>query len=217
MLQAQQLICRRNDKKLFNGINFQLNAGQVMQISGKNGVGKTTLLSALCGLYQDYSGTIEWQNKPITQELTDFVNALLFIGHKPGINELLSPFENIKWYVQLKQGHFQLQKNTNTVIENALSELGLQNCIYTPCYQLSAGQQRRVALVRLYLSKQFQVHGLWVLDEPFSSLDQEGVIVIENLIQKFTQQGGSVIFSTHQPLKKLICDEEINLNQYSVN
>lgn len=74
--------------------------------------------------------------------------------------------------------------------------MGLRGFEDVPCHTLSAGQQRRVALARLYLP----APSLWVLDEPFTALDKAAVAQLENHLAAHCQQGGLVVLTTHHEL-----------------
>lgn len=120
----------------------------------------------------------------------DFRQQLLYIGHLPGIKAALSPIENLRWY-QSVSGPAQSGE-----IFEALAQLGLAGYEDVPCAQLSAGQLRRVALARLYLSRAL----VWILDEPFTAIDKPGVASLEALMAGHTRAGGLVLLSSHQDL-----------------
>ncbi|PCH58216.1 MAG: hypothetical protein COC19_08710, partial [SAR86 cluster bacterium] len=163
MLSAVQLFCQRDDRTLFENLNFQIKAGQVMQVSGGNGSGKTTLMRILCGLNDSYGGDILWYGEPINEQQAEFYNSLLYIGHRVGVNKALSPLENLRWSCSL---HGVVKDET---INSALATMGLRGYEESPCYTLSAGQQQRASLARLLISPA----KLWVLDEPFTTLDAQ--------------------------------------------
>ena len=81
-------------------------------------------------------------------------------------------------------------------IHQVLTDLGIADRIDLPSVALSAGQRRRIALARLKL----QVAKLWVLDEPLTSLDADGQQWVKSEIERHVQQGGAVVFTTHQPI-----------------
>ena len=191
MLSAANLFCERDERILFRDLNFSLAEGQVMQVKGSNGSGKTTLLRILCGLNEGYEGDIRWYGDELSERTEDFAAALLYIGHRVGVNKVLTPMENLKWSCSL-----QSEVNEAQLLD-ALAEVGLRGFEYSACFGLSAGQQQRVALARLLLSPA----KLWVLDEPFTTLDVKGVLMLENMLTGHAQQGGSVLVTTHNPLK----------------
>jgi heme exporter protein A len=189
LLQCKQLGCTRDNRVLFHGVEFTFQAGDIVQVEGPNGTGKTTLLRALTGLFPDYEGDILWRGQPSVSEQYDFLSHLLFIGHLPGIKKSLTPRENL-----LFLGNLQTQCTLDQ-IDHALAQVGLYGYEDMPGYQLSAGQNRRIALARLYLSDAL----LWVLDEPYTALDTQGIKKLEALFEQHAAKGGCVILTSHQP------------------
>lgn len=187
MLTVKNLTCERDDRILFTELDFTLNAGDLLQIEGQNGSGKTTLLRILCGLSSHFTGQLFWHAADIAEVFNQYVESLLYVGHHAGVKASLTAEENLRWMQRL---HPLLNKCT---ISEALAQVGLYGYEDVPCYALSAGQQRRVSLARLYLSN----HPLWILDEPFTALDKKGVAEKESLIANHVQQGGICILTTH--------------------
>ena len=165
MLAVRDLFCERDDRVLFKNLDFDLPEGQVLQVQGSNGSGKTTLMRILCGLNDSYEGSIKWYGQEIEEQAASFFSSLLYIGHRVGVSKVLSPVENLRWSCSLKQAVSDEQ------IMAALKEVGLRGFEESPCYTLSAGQQQRASLARLIISPA----SLWVLDEPFTTLDSKGV------------------------------------------
>ena len=192
LIEFQQLQCERDGRTLFAGLNFVIRSGDIVQIEGPNGSGKTTLLRALTQLFPDYGGDILWQGKPIRQVMYDFRSHLVFIGHLPGIRKTLTPRENLRFLSSL-QKECSLQ-----AIDDALAHVGLYGYEDMPGYQLSAGQNRRIALARLYLPQTADM-GLWVLDEPYTALDIQGIEKLEQRFADYVSGGGCIVMTSHQP------------------
>ena len=190
MLTAKALFCERDDRILFQQLSFELGEGEVLQVQGSNGSGKTTLLRILCGLHDGYEGEIRWYGEAIADQAEDFFASLLYIGHRVGVNKVLTPLENLRWGCSL-----QRQVSDATILA-ALAELGLRGFVESQCFTLSAGQQQRVALARLLIDPA----RLWILDEPFTTLDNDGVAQLENLLRQHALSGGSVLVTTHHKL-----------------
>ena len=190
MLNARSITCVRGDRLLFQDLSLQLHPGEACQIQGGNGVGKTTLLRVLCGLSLPESGEVFWNAAPIREDPEKFQSDLIYIGHSNGIKLDLTPKENLAFALTLHSG------TTDVSIDEALDRVGLSGSQHLLCRVLSAGQRRRVAIARLYLSRA----PLWVLDEPLGTIDAAGVKAIENVIETHLGQGGMTVFTTHQPL-----------------
>lgn len=187
MLEAIHLTCRREQRTLFDNLSFTINPGDVVQIEGANGAGKTTLLRMLTGLSRPDSGNIYWQQQLVAEHVAQLHRDLLYIGHQTGLKSSLTVLENLRFYHS---------KADDVTILSALDTVDLTGYEEVLVAQMSAGQQRRVALARLWLT----ASPLWILDEPLTALDKSG---INQLVQKFLQHakfGGIVILTTHQDL-----------------
>lgn len=191
LLSIEQVTCERDERPLFSGLSLSVHAGDRWQILGPNGSGKTTLLRTLACVSHPSRGQLLWRGQPVTKVGWDYRQALLYLGHAPGIKAGLSPLENLRWYQALSGGS---QKGD---IISALARVGLKGYEHLPAYQLSAGQLRRVALARLYLSQAL----LWILDEPFTAIDKAGVAALEQRLDEHSQAGGAVIFTSHQEVQ----------------
>lgn len=193
LLQANNLYCERERRVLFRDLNISLNEGEVLQIEGPNGSGKTTLLRVLTGISDAYEGEVLWRGQPIGRIRAEFHASMHYLGHAAGIKAALTAEENLRWYAALAGC------NLDERLWDVLADVGLRGYEDVPCYTLSAGQQRRVNLARLYLIPA----KLWVLDEPFTAIDKSGVAAIEQLMTRQVENGGSVIVTTHQDLSSV--------------
>lgn len=192
LLSARDLMCIKRDRVLFESLNFSLHAQQMVHLKGPNGAGKTSLLRILAGLSTASEGEVQFNHQPLHKGLHDFYQNSLFIGHKSGLNLTLSALENTQFWA-----HQHGIALTEEEILQSLGEMGLVGLEDLPVMQLSAGQQRRVALLRLWLKKQATI---WVLDEPFTALDVQGVAMIEAKLHSHVKSGGGVILTSHQTL-----------------
>jgi len=159
MLEAKNLTVWRGDALLLDAFELLLQEGDVVQLQGDNGSGKTTLLRILAGLSEADEGEVLWNSKPLRSIRSEFDRSLLYLGHKPGISQGLSPVENLKLVCRLDGSDTER-------ISSILDELGLGGRLDIMASALSAGQKRRVGLARLKL----QSHRLWILDEPLTAL-----------------------------------------------
>ncbi len=190
LLQAVDLQCERDNRILFQGLGFSVAPGSITRVEGPNGAGKTTLLRILAGLNDSYTGDIRWLGAPRHHRLEQFLRNLLYIGHRAGIKPLLTPLENLRALTAVRR------PLAEATLRQALDGTGLHGYHDVPCRQLSAGQQRRVALARLLISDE----PLWILDEAFTALDSHGVDGLEQLLVNHADQGGAVVVTTHHNL-----------------
>jgi len=186
-LEAKNLSCVRDDRVLFEGLNFKLENKQVLLLEGKNGCGKTSLLRIICGFREQDAGEFLWCNQQIAD--SNFYAEMAYVGHLDGIKKELTVIENLKMSLALSEaGKYS--------IDNALSKVQLSGYDDTLVQSLSAGQKRRLSLARLLITKK----SLWVLDEPFTSIDKQGITLIESLMHEHVADGGMIILTSHHDL-----------------
>lgn len=181
--------CERDERLLFSGLSQTIRSGDIVQVQGPNGSGKTTLLRVLTGISTDYEGRVQWCGKEISANSYDYHSDMLYIGHLPAVKRSLTAEENLDWYCGMSG-------NGRAAISKALAEVGLAGYEDVPSHRLSAGQLRRVALARLYLTRA----SVWVLDEPFTAIDYQGVGKLRELFSQHAGAGGMLILTTHQDL-----------------
>lgn len=191
-LRLSALRCERGERLLFEDLTLSLSAGQGLQLEGENGSGKTSLLRIIAGLSDQYEGDISWCGQDIRQSSYAFRRDLFYLGHMPGVKAQLTPLENLRWWSAIHSPNTEERQ-----LNNALEQVGLSGYLHEFSHNLSAGQQRRVALARLYLSQ----HRLWILDEPFTAIDTSGVSQLEEKISEHLNRQGMVIITTHQSMQ----------------
>ena len=196
MFEALNLSCVRDERTLFSGLSFTVEPAEMVQIEGRNGAGKTSLLRILAGLSSPDAGEVRWQGVNTRRQRDVFHQQLLYLGHQPGVKSVLTAFENLAFYQSVNRQSVN-RKGDADAIYQALENVGLPGYEDVTVAQMSAGQQRRVALARLWLSDA----PLWILDEPLTAIDKEGVATLIALFEQHTQQGGMVLLTTHQDLQ----------------
>jgi len=192
MLEVTNLACSRGEHQLFARLNFELKAGELLQVQGANGCGKTTLLRTLCGFIQPLTGDIRWQGQDIRELDEEYFADIIYLGHLNAIKDELNALENLRIGSALA-GYAV----SDSVAIAALRRMGLRGRETFPVKVLSQGQRRRVALARLLITKS----PLWILDEPLTALDVGAVGLMQEIIGEHLAQQGMVIFTTHQVLE----------------
>lgn len=204
LLSCQQVTIQRGEFPLCEGVNLVLNQGDICHLVGENGTGKTTLLMQLAGLIPVVTGEISWQGKP-GLPIQPF-----YVAHQLGIHLQLTVEQNLRFLLALYG-----IKPTQASLEQSLDWVGLAGYEKISCYQLSAGQTRRVGLARLLFgldhAEQFPC---WLLDEPLTALDVNMIAKIEKLMLTFVQRGGAVLMTSHQSVA--VANKHLDLTLYMV-
>lgn len=200
MLTVDGLSYERSKRILFKQLTFQLCQGQTLHIVGANGSGKTTLLEILTGLRIPLTGKVMWNGLSIKKNSINFTENLLYVNHRLGMKSALNSIENL--YLCLTRRnliHHQTKRKTIHDIHQILEQLNLKHCAETLLTQLSIGQQRRLSLAKLLLIKA----DCWILDEPFTSLDKQGITLLSSLMEKQSARGGVIVFTSHSSVYSL--------------
>jgi heme exporter protein A len=191
MLEAVNLGCIRGDRRLFKGLSFSLAAGELIELRGPNGSGKTSLLRIISGLASPAEGEVRWQGESISALEENYSQAVAYLAHQNGVKDELSALENLR--ISSGVAGNVLSKSE---AEQILDKVGLSRQQHLPARSLSAGQRRRVALGRLLTSKA----PLWILDEVLTSLDDAAIKLSRRFISDHLAKGGLAIIATHQNL-----------------
>ena len=191
-LSAAALACRRGTRVLFQGLDLEVRPGRIVWVRGHNGSGKTSLLRLLAGLTRPAAGSVCWRGKPITELAEEFGRELLYIGHAPGLKDELSVAENLAFAAGLAGS-----AASSAQMEAALERVGMATRARLPARVLSQGQKRRAALARLALPDPAP---LWLLDEPFAALDEDGIGSVRELMAAHLARGGIAVLTSHQEI-----------------
>jgi heme exporter protein A len=175
MLSASQISFERYFAPVFQPVSFEVEAGRLLLVTGANGCGTTTLIRVLAGILHPSSGRLE-----------NRARGMAYVGHYLAIKDDLSVVENLRFMRDF------IGTSTRAVDE-VIGEVGLGRVAEQLARTLSAGQRKRCALARLLLSK----NELWLLDEPYSNLDQEGVELVDTMLRRHLEDGGGCILATH--------------------
>lgn len=184
-LAVRGLACRRGDRLLFKGLDFEVRDGQIVWLRGANGRGKTSLLRLLAGLSRPAEGTVERPGVHVDRRM-------VYVAHANALKEDLSALENLQFLARLHG-----DDDGEAPCSEALRCFGLMSRRRAPVRTLSQGQRRRVALARLALARP---QTLWILDEPFDALDTEGIATLNELLVAHARAGGAVVLTSHLEL-----------------
>jgi heme exporter protein A len=176
----------RGDRMLQKELSGSLESGQALTLRGPNGCGKTTLIRTLCGLSEPETGQVMWGGTSIHQRRNEFYAALAYSGHALGLKADLSPRENLAFAQGLRD-----RAGSDATL---LSDLGLERCWDLPVRQLSAGQKQRAALATVLGSGA----AVWVLDEPFTHIDDSGRNWLAAQFNQHLSAGGRLLLAAHQ-------------------
>jgi heme exporter protein A len=187
VLEASEVECQRGSRTLFRDLSLALRGGESLRVAGANGSGKTSLLRILCGLLPPDAGKVLWQGERIRSLKEEYSRQLVYLGHAPAVKDELTPEENLS--ISLKLAGLDPPAGS---IREALARFAVPGALVK---KLSQGQKRRAALARLCLSEAVP---LWLLDEPFTALDVQGIGLLMELVETHTRRGGMVAYTTHQ-------------------
>ncbi len=189
ILETRDLGCIRNDRQLFERLGFALEAGEMLVVEGPNGCGKTSLLRILTGLRLADGGEILWRGEPIDRLAGDYYEQVNYVGHHDGIKHELSCLENLR-LARAMGVPSQLD------LDDVLEQVKLYAYGESEVGSLSAGQKRRLALARLLATDSL----LWILDEPFTSLDKASMELFSVLFEQHLQREGVIVITSHHDI-----------------
>ncbi|WP_048438242.1 heme ABC exporter ATP-binding protein CcmA [Caenimonas sp. SL110] len=179
LLRASGLGCDRGGQRVCSGQDLSLTPGDAVWLRGRNGSGKTSLLRVLAGLAAPQEGEL-WRAPGLRT---------LYIGHANALKDDLTVAENLGFLARLCG-----LETSATRHEQALRQWGLWSRRHRPARTLSQGLRRRVALARLALAEH---QPLWLLDEPFDALDDEGVNQLRIGLEHHRARGGACVLTSH--------------------
>ena len=131
-------------------------------------------------------GCVRWKGEPVAALREEYARQLVYLGHAPAVKGDLTAGENLAIACRLAG-----RAVADAALGEALARLRVPEL---PVRKLSQGQRRRAALARLLVSEA----PLWLLDEPYSALDVEGVAALNERIGRHRGAGGAVVYTTHQ-------------------
>jgi heme exporter protein A len=189
-LTVEKIHVWRGDRHVLKGVSLTLGPGELLQVAGPNGTGKTTLLRVACGLLRPEQGRVAWCGRSIASIRPQFQSVLVYAAHEPALKGDLTPLENLRYLVGLKRSV------PTAELEAALERTGVAACAQLPVRVLSAGQRRRVALARVLAMRS----PLWMLDEPFTNLDAAGSALVTDLLREHVSAAGMALVVAHHDI-----------------
>lgn len=191
MLTVTGLAARRGDDRIFSGVDFALQGGESLVLTGRNGTGKSTLIRVIAGLLPADAGAVKVETNGAV--IPRAAEAMHYLGHRNAMKRELSVEENLAFWKSF-MGDFA--GGTGLDAEAAAAELGLAELLHLPFGYLSAGQQRRMAMAKLLVAWR----QIWLLDEPTAALDKQSERLFARIMKAHLARGGIIIAATHQEL-----------------
>ena len=197
------------NKYLFKNLNFSIKKGEMIAITGASGSGKSTLLNIIGLIDKPNSGEVSicGNKNPYDKEkikLNLFRNNIGYLFQNYALVDNYTVSKNLDIALEYVKG-----KNKNKLKEEALDKVGLLDKLNNKVFELSGGEQQRVALARLMLKK----NDIILADEPTGSLDEDNKAIILKLLKELNNEGKTVVIVTHDKVVADICDREINIKE----
>ncbi len=180
-LKAENLACERGGRLVFSNVNFTVNAGELLELRGANGSGKSSLLRLLAGLNDPVVGGVKLENGLFLPEHSHYV------GHAEANKPALTVQQNLNFWANFFGTELK---------DTVLKAFNLETLAQDQTLLLSAGQKRRLSLTRLLIAQR----PVWLLDEPTVGLDAASIANLQTEIKKHLSAGGMVIAATHVEL-----------------
>jgi heme exporter protein A len=182
LLDVQNLSFSRDDQLIINDVNLKLTEGQIIYVSGSNGAGKSTLLKLLANLLNPSFGKVQWSQAYL----------YAYLGHKISIKHFASPLENILY---ASNGYLQKCSMPSAMAILESLQLGESNeaLKQRQTVSFSFGQQRKISMACIMVSQR----PVWILDEPFTGLDEAAKTILNQCFQEKIKQGGAIIMASH--------------------
>ena len=182
----------RNKKIIFKNFCMKVKSSEIVTLIGRNGSGKTSLLEMIVGLLKPESGAIKINSLSIEEIGERKRDQFIYIPHEDALKEDLTINENLQIWANLAS--INLSKK---LFEKSLDYFSLSEIKHILVGKLSEGQKKKIALTKLLLIN----CSLWILDEPFNSLDKESVEILKKLFLSHKKNGGVVLFASHIDIK----------------
>jgi sodium transport system ATP-binding protein len=183
--------------KALHEINLEIYSGEIVGLVGSNGAGKTTLLRLMAGVYKPSSGTVNLSNG---EPVTTMRHELGVVPESTGLYSRLTAWENIRYHSRM---HGIPDSISWARTEKFAEHLDMKESLSRHTKGFSRGMKQKTALLRAL------AHGpnILLLDEPTAGLDITSARTVRALVRQLRDEGGTVIYSTHQLAEaQQVCD-----------
>jgi len=188
MLLINNLSFFRDEHLIFENLNLSLGNGQITQLRGKNGSGKTTFLKVILNLLSSKTGEIFWEGQNINKNIFNFYNQITYIADHNTSSRKLSVLDNINFWKGLSSSNLS---NDETLL--LLETFNLKKYLNTETMYLSSGEVKKLELLRLILEQK----KIWILDEPYNHLDDSSIEILNQTFVDHTNNDGIILFASH--------------------
>ena len=188
MLLINNLSFCRDENLIFENIHLSLGNGQITQIRGKNGSGKTTFLKVILNLLKSKTGEIFWEGQNVNKNIFNFYNQITYIADHNTSSRKLSVLDNINFWKGMSSSNLS---NDETLL--LLETFNLKKYLNTETMYLSSGEVKKLELLRLVLEQK----KIWILDEPYNHLDDSSIEILNQTFVDHTKNDGVILFASH--------------------
>ena len=188
MLLINNLSFFRDEHLIFENLNLSLGNGQITQLRGKNGSGKTTFLKVILNLLSSKTGEIFWEGQNINKNIFNFYNQITYVADHNTSSRKLSVLDNINFWKGLSSSNLS---NDETLV--LLETFNLKKYLNAETMYLSSGEVKKLELLRLILEQK----KIWILDEPYNHLDDSSIEILNQTFIDHTNNDGIILFASH--------------------
>jgi len=188
MLLINNLSFFRDENLIFENLNLSLGNGQITQLRGKNGSGKTTFIKVILNLLSSKTGEIFWEGQNINKNIFNFYNQITYIADHNTSSRKLSVLDNINFWKGLSSSNLS---NDETLL--LLETFNLKKYLNKETMYLSSGEIKKLELLRLILEQK----KIWILDEPYNHLDDSSIEILNQTFVDHTNNDGIILFASH--------------------
>ncbi len=189
MLQANNLTKEYNGIRALDGLNLNINSGDIFCLLGANGAGKSTTINLFLNFIRPSSGQALIDKVDVSTEPLKTKEVIAYIPENLNLYEELTGLENLEYFVGLSK-----KKYDRTTLINYLNEAGLQEAAHTQRVKAYSKGMRQKVGIAMAIAKQAKA---LLLDEPTSGLDPKASNEFSELLIKLSNDGVATLMATH--------------------